>query len=64
MTAETLQELLLKKSLEELCQLRGEQYKSKEALVQDIIDNDDDDSVADMIEIERSPLAILAGKGK
>ncbi|MHC4277651.1 MAG: hypothetical protein ACYSTI_10065 [Planctomycetota bacterium] len=63
MTAEILHELLLKKSLEELCQLRGEQYTSKEALIQDIIKNDDG-SVAEMVELERSPLAILAGIGK
>ena len=62
MTAETLHELLMQKSLEELCQLRGEQC-TKEELVQEIIENDDG-SVAEMVEVERSPLAILAGKGK
>lgn len=64
MHIEVLRQQLLKKSLEELYQLRGDQYTSKEALVQDIIDNDGDDSVANLIEIERSPLAILAGKGQ
>ncbi len=61
---EVLRQQLLKKSLEELYELRGSQYTSKEAIVQDIIDNDSDDSVANLIELERSPLAILAGKGK
>ncbi|MFQ5862719.1 MAG: hypothetical protein ACE5IC_06310 [Candidatus Brocadiales bacterium] len=56
-----LRELLLRKDLKELYKLRGEQYTSKEGLVDDIIENDDG-SVAELIELEGSFLFLLMGK--
>ncbi len=63
MHVEIFRQLLLKKPLKELYQLRGDMYKSKEEIVQDIIDYDDG-SVAEMVEVETSDLAFLAGKQK
>lgn len=56
-----MRELLLRKDLKELYELRGEQYTSKEGLVDDIIANDDG-SVAELIELEGSFLFLLMGK--
>lgn len=61
MDREYLRESLLRKGLEELYQLRGEQYTSKEELVDDIIANDDG-CVAELIELEGSFLFLLMGR--
>ena len=59
MDNDTLRQILLKKSLEELHQMRGEQYTNREELVEDIIANDDG-SVREAIQMEGSFLEILA----
>ncbi|OHB96091.1 MAG: hypothetical protein A3I59_01080 [Planctomycetes bacterium RIFCSPLOWO2_02_FULL_50_16] len=56
-----MREFLLEKDLDELYQLRGEQYTSKEELVDDIISNDDG-SVAELVELEGSFLSLLMGR--
>lgn len=61
MNKQYLREFLLEKELEELYRLRGEQYTSKEELVDDIISNDDG-SVAELVELEGSFLFLLMGK--
>lgn len=61
MDREYLRESLLRKDLEELYQLRGELYTSKEELVEDIIANDDG-SVAELIELEGSFMFLLMGR--
>lgn len=58
---ETIKELLLRKTLEELYVLRGEQYTDKEALVEDIMAHDDD-SVVELLEWEGSFLYLLMGR--
>lgn len=61
MDKQCLREFLLEKDLDELYQLRGEQYTSKEELVDDIVSNDDG-SVAELIELEGSFLFLLMGR--
>ncbi len=56
-----MRDFLLKKSLNKLYELRGDQYTDKEELVEDIIANDDG-SVAELIELEGSFLFLLMGK--
>ena len=58
MDNELLREALLKKSLEELYRMRGDQYTSKEEIVDDIIANDDD-AVKEMLEREGSFFGLL-----
>ncbi len=61
MNKQCMREFLLEKDLDELYQLRGEQYTSKEELVDDIISNDDG-SVAELVELEGSFLFLLMGR--
>lgn len=56
-----LKGLLLQKSLDELYVLRGEQYTSKEALVDDIIAHDDG-CLEEILELEGSLLYLLMGR--
>ncbi len=56
-----MRKFLLEKSLNELYEIRGDQYTDKEELVEDIIANDDG-SVAELIELEGSFLFLLMGK--
>lgn len=58
---ETVKGLLLRKSLEELYVLRGEQYADKEALVEDIMAHDDG-SIVELLEWEGSFLYLLMGR--
>lgn len=61
MKRDILKERLLRKSLKELYELRGNQYPSKEAIIEDIIDNDDG-SVAEMVEMEGSFFGLMIKK--
>ncbi len=58
-----LREFLMHKPLEELYILRGEQYSSREALVEDIIANDDG-SLEEIMEQEGSFLYLLMRGGR
>ncbi|MCP4365275.1 MAG: hypothetical protein GY800_08255 [Planctomycetes bacterium] len=62
MNRQDMRESLLEKGLHELYELRGEQYTAKEELVDDIIANDDDGSIAELVELEGSFLFLLMGK--
>jgi hypothetical protein len=61
MEYEELRGILLKKPLEELYVLRGEQYGSKESLVEDLIAHDDG-CLEELLELEGSLLYILMGR--
>ena len=66
MHEEIIRQQLLRKPLKCDCEgtlyeLRGNQYKSKEEIVEDILENNDG-SVDEQVELERSPLGILRGK--
>lgn len=61
MDCQRLKEVLMQKSLEELYVLRGEQYGSREALVEDIIASDDG-CLAEILELEGSLLYLLMGR--
>jgi hypothetical protein len=61
MDYERLKGVLMKKPLEELYTLRGEQYSSKEALVDDIISHDDG-CLEEILELEGSLLFLLMGR--
>lgn len=62
MDSDTLRLKLLQKPLTELYGIRGDQYTSKEAIVEDIIANDDG-SVAEMVEGEGSFLNMMTRAG-
>ncbi|MBI4554179.1 MAG: hypothetical protein HY715_00855 [Planctomycetes bacterium] len=61
MDYQQLKEVLMHKSLEELYVLRGEQYGSREALVDDIIAHDDG-CLEEILELEGSLLYLLMGR--
>ncbi len=61
MNSQLMRETLLRRELNELYQLRGDQYTSKDELVDDVIANDDG-SLAELIESEGSFLFLLMGK--
>ncbi len=56
-----LKNILMHKPTEELYTLRGEQYASKEALVEDILSNDDG-SLEEIVELETSLLYLFMGR--
>lgn len=61
MDYDDVRRLLLQKPLDELYVLRGEQYTSKEALVDDIIAHDDG-CLKEIFELEGSLLYLLMGR--
>jgi hypothetical protein len=61
MDYQQLKEVLMCKTLEELYVLRGEQYGSKESLVEDIIAHDDG-CIEEILELEGSLLFLLMGR--
>ncbi|MFN3466730.1 MAG: hypothetical protein ACK4WF_03405 [Candidatus Brocadiales bacterium] len=61
MDYERLKDILMNKPLEELYTLRGEQYGSKEKLVDDIIAHDDG-CLEEILELEGSLLFFLMGR--
>ena len=61
MDIETQKELLMRKPLEELYTIRGDQYTNIGELVDDILANDGG-AVAEILEREGSFLKILAGQ--
>lgn len=63
MDYQQLKEVLMRKSLEELYVLRGEQYGSRESLVEDIIAHDDG-CLEEILELEGSLLYLLMGRGR
>lgn len=61
MDIEQMRGRLMEKSLEELYALRGEQYGSREALVEDILYHDDG-CLEEILELEGSQLFVLMGR--
>ncbi|MEK7821624.1 MAG: hypothetical protein A3E19_06310 [Planctomycetes bacterium RIFCSPHIGHO2_12_FULL_52_36] len=61
MDYQQLKEVLMRKSLEELYVLRGEQYGSRESLVEDIIAHDDG-CLEEILGLEGSLLYLLMGR--
>lgn len=62
---ERIRERLLQKTFRELCQLRSDQYCSKEEVVDDILAHDDDGSVQELVQTEGSFLwLMLKSSGK
>lgn len=61
MDREKTKEILMRKPLEDLYVFRGEQYGSKESLVDDIIAHDDG-CLEEILGLEGSPLFMLMGR--
>ncbi|MGR3311075.1 MAG: hypothetical protein ACUZ77_09885 [Candidatus Brocadiales bacterium] len=60
----TIRERLMERSFKELCQLRCDQYCSKEEVVDDILAHDDDGSVRELVQTEGSFLWLMVkGQG-